>query len=178
MGEGDGRERLVALGGADVGQAAGRQRPGGAELVGRQGGQWVAAAQRRVGDAVAQGDDAGGVELPAAGVGIEAGEQQARRHALQIAQDRPVDVAAEDVVAVAGGNDCVDIVIHAGGGIAGNDAVGDRSATKVHENPAARLVPVLLPVTVLSVTTVAAPPVPAVLLPLTVLLVRVIAEPP
>ena len=71
LGEARGRERLVALGGADVGQAAGGQRPGGADLVGRQGGQRVAAAQRRVGDAVAQGDDAGGVELPAAGVGVD-----------------------------------------------------------------------------------------------------------
>ena len=42
-----------------------------------------------------------GVELAAAGGGVDAGEQQARGDALQIADDCAVHVAAENVVSIA-----------------------------------------------------------------------------
>ena len=63
--------------------------------------QRVGAAQRRVGEAVPQRDDAAGVEQAAAGVGIDRGEDGAGGDVLAVAGDVAGDVAAEDVVAVA-----------------------------------------------------------------------------
>ena len=74
------RKRLVDFDRADVGQAVGRLRAGaGAELANPAGGQWISGGERRIGDVVAQGDDAVGVEQPTAGRGVDRGEDSGCR---------------------------------------------------------------------------------------------------
>ena len=72
----------------------------GAELAGGAGRERVGAAQRRVVDVVPQRDDAAGVELAAAGVGVDRGEDGAGGDVLAVARVVAGDVAAEDVVAI------------------------------------------------------------------------------
>ena len=97
--------RLVQLEGADVRVGAGRLRPHLAALVGRRRVGRIRAGERRVVGGVAQGD---GLGRPAI-VGEPAREQQARGDILAIARGIAIDVAAEDVVAVAGGDGARDV---------------------------------------------------------------------
>ena len=86
-GRGGGRERLVDLDRADVGQAAGGRGPRSrAELAGGAGRQRVGTAERRVVDAVQERDDAVGGELATAGGGVDRGEDGARGRR---SRDRP-----------------------------------------------------------------------------------------
>ena len=109
---------------------AGSGRALAPSLAGGASGERVGAAQRRVGEVVQQRHDADGVELAAAGVGVDAGEDGAGGDVLAVARDVAEHVAAEDVVAVAEGDRARDV---RGGRIAvvvktnvtGHDAVGD-----------------------------------------------------
>ena len=131
FGVGAGRERLVDLDRADVGQAAGGERArAGAELAGGTGDQGIGAGERRIGDVIAQGDDAVGVEQAAASRGVDRGEDGGSRLVLAVAGDAAGHVAAEHIVTVAEGDGGADEVRAVGAaaspdGVAGDDAVGD-----------------------------------------------------
>ena len=69
-----------------------------------------------------------GIERATAGVRVDGGEQQAGRNALPVADDRARDVAAEDVVAVAGRHcaiDVVSLVVTSIGAISSDNAISD-----------------------------------------------------
>ena len=143
VGGGAGRERLVDLDRADVGQAAGGQRAlGGAELAEAAGGDRVGGGEGGVGDGVLQRHDALGAELAAAGGGVDRGEQAGRRHVFAVAGDRALNVAAEDVVAVAYGDRAGYVRVSRGrvaryGAVPGDDAVGDgEPARGIHQDSA------------------------------------------
>ena len=85
VGGGAGRERLVQLDGAKVGQAASRLRPGGTALVEGACSYRVAGAQGGVGEVVAQRHGAIGAELAAASHGVDRGEEGAGCDILAVA---------------------------------------------------------------------------------------------
>ena len=134
VGRGRGRERLVDLDRADVGQAAGGQRAGRvAELAGGAGGQRVGAAQRRVG----RGCSRSGTMPLALSWPPPVSGSIAAKMALAAMFSRspgmlPSDVAAEDVVAVAQRNGAEDIrairwqaTVNVYRSVASHDRVGD-----------------------------------------------------